>query len=48
MTKGFYGFLLLLGGSWGCGEDADCMAGPGFRCVLFVCRLEKKSKYLTQ
>ena len=32
MTKGFCGFLLL-GGGWGCGEGAGCMAGagPGFR-----------------
>ena len=23
---------------WGCGEDAGCSAGPGIRCVFFVCK----------
>ena len=33
MTKGSCGFLLLLGGGYGCGEDVGCRAsaGPGFR-----------------
>ena len=46
MTKGFCGFLILLGG--GCGERAGCRAGagPGFRCVLFCLQIMMKIKIL--
>ena len=48
MTQGFGGFLLLLGGGFGCGEGAGCRAGggPGFRCVLFCLQIIMKIKIL--
>ena len=38
MAQGFGGFLLLLGGGWGCGEVAGCRAGAGsgFRFFLIL------------
>ena len=43
MAQGLCAFLLLLGGSKGCGEGSGSMAsaGPGFRSVLFCLKIKK-------
>ena len=48
MTKGFGGFLLLLGGGCGCSEGAGCRAGAGpwFRFFIFCLQIMMKSKIL--